>query len=160
MNGPTPPEKDANLWPAIFYFSVAYVVVSVLVGAVLQLLDVNPNSGVSIGILVGAVYVAVRKFVLEHQRPFTRGEQLRFSGLAFLATVLASIMLIFILSLVFIGARDLPAVITELPALVASQANLIAFALIIACLVSFAVLYFTSGWLSRSLAKKLASGKV
>ncbi len=50
----TPTSGEANLWPALITFSIAYLVVSAMVTAVLVYLDLNSNTGVSVAILIAA----------------------------------------------------------------------------------------------------------
>ena len=66
---------------------MTYLLVSALVTGVLIAFDLNSNTGVSAGLLVAATTVAARKFVIDHRRPLSRGEQVRFALLATAATL-------------------------------------------------------------------------
>jgi hypothetical protein len=150
-------DKNASLWPVVLVFSAACLILSVVAGALMQLLDLTPNTGVGIGTEIGAAYVSVRKFALDHRRPLSGSERLRFALLAFVAMLLITVALTVVVSLIVIGAKELPAVIAELQTAVAANTSLIVFALALSGLLSFAILYFASGWLSRWLANKRAA---
>jgi hypothetical protein len=62
----TPTSGEANLWPALITFSIAYLVVSAMVTAVLVYLDLNSNTGLSVAILIAATAAAAQKFVAGH----------------------------------------------------------------------------------------------
>lgn len=150
-------EDPADLWPAVVQYTLYYVGCSALAGAVLYVLDASANSGMSASVLIAATYAAAHKFVTKYHRPFNRGEQLRFAGVAFLATLLISALMFLGVGLVIVGPADLPQAATELVALATANAKVFAIALVIASLISFGLLYFSSGWSSRFLSKRLAN---
>ena len=158
MSKSNQPENEVSLWPEVSRFIVYYIGLALLAGGALYLLDVSSNIGVNVSILVVALYAAVHKFVLKHKRPFTRGEQLRFAGLACLASLLAAGALVSVSTLVVMEQNGLPTT-AELLALVNSDAIFLVIAVIVVSALYIAILYLTSGWFSRLLAKRLTTNR-
>ena len=154
-------KTESSLWPPVLLFGVTYVALSAVATAVLVIFDLNANSGVAVGVLVAATATAARKFVLDHRRSLRRGEQLRFTFLAFLATILITLIQLVVTVLIVIGKDELPALLAEAQAWIAGNMPLLAFVVATVALVYFAILYFTSGWFSRLFDKRLATtGKI
>ena len=154
-------EQKASLWPALITFSIAYLVVSAMVTAVLVYLDRNSNTGVSAAILIAATAAAAQKFVAGHGRALSRREQLRFAFLATVASLLLSIVQMAAILPVYLSAAELPQLANETRAWVAANVGLVAFIAFFVVGLFFGVLYFASGWFSRMFAKRLtASGKI
>jgi hypothetical protein len=153
----TPTSGEPNLWPALITFSIAYLVVSAMVTAVLVYLDLNSNTGVSIAILIAATAAAAQKFVAGHARALTRREQLRFALLATIATMLLSIVQMAVILPIYFSAAELPQLADETRAWVAANVGLVAFIALFVVGVFFAVLYFASGGFSRMFAKRLSA---
>jgi hypothetical protein len=145
-----------SLWPALIWFSIAYIAASGVVAAVLMALDVDSNSGVSAAILVAATAAAAQKFVADNGRAFTRGEQGRFALFATLALIPLTLIQVGAIGLYFIKLGDMQEVLHDAQAWVAANAGLVAGIAVFVVLFSLAVVYFTAGWLSRSFAKRLA----
>lgn len=154
----TPTSGEANLWPALITFSIAYLVVSAMVTAVLVYLDLDSNTGVSVAILIAATAAAAQKFVAGHGRALSRREQLRFAFLATVATMLLSVVQMAAILPIYFSAAELPQLAEETRAWVAANVGLVAFIAIFVVGVFFAVLYFASGGFSRMFAKRLATG--
>jgi hypothetical protein len=155
----TPPASgEANLWPALITFSIAYLVVSAMVTAVLVYLDLNSNTGLSVAILIAATAAAAQKFVAGHGRALSRREQLRFAFLATVATMLLSIVQMAVIVPIYFSAAELPQLADETRAWVAANIWLVAFIALFVVGLFFAVLYFASGGFSRMFAKRLATG--
>lgn len=150
-----PPDTESSLWPAVLLFSAVYLVVSAAVTAVLLGFDLNANSGVATGVLIGSAAAGVSKFVNTYRRPFKRGEQLRFSLLAFFALLIMTLIQLVASMLLLVNAEDRQAFMTEAQAWIAGNAGLFAGIIIVVALIYFAILYFTSGWFSRWFAKRL-----
>ncbi|MTD95358.1 hypothetical protein GIW81_13545 [Hyphomicrobium sp. xq] len=155
----TPTSGEANLWPALITFSIAYMIVSAMVTAVLVYLDLNSNTGVSVAILIAATAAAAQKFVAGHGRALSRREQLRFALLATAASMLLSIVQMAVILPIYFSAAELPQLADETRAWVAANVGLVAFIAIFVVGVFFAVLYFASGGFSRMFAKRLATGE-
>jgi hypothetical protein len=153
----TPTSGEANLWPALITFSIAYLVVSALVTAVLVFFDINSNTGVSVAILIAATAAAAQKFVAGHGRALSRREQLRFAFLATVATMLLSIVQVAAMLAIYFSATELPQLADETLAWIAANSGLVAFIAIFVVVLFFAVLYFASGAFSRMFAKRLAA---
>jgi hypothetical protein len=154
----TPASGEANLWPALITFSIAYLVVSAMVTAVLVYLDLNSNTGLSVAILITATAAAAQKFVAGHGRALSRREQLRFAFLATVATMLLSIVQMAVIVPIYFSAAELPQLADETRAWVAANIWLVAFIALFVVGLFFAVLYFASGGFSRMFAKRLATG--
>ena len=154
-------EEKASLRPALITFSIAYLVVSAMVTAVLVYLDRNSNTGVSVAILIAATAAAAQKFVAGHGRALSRREQLRFALLATVASLLLSILQMAAILPIYFSAAELPQLADETRAWVAANVGLVSFIAIFAIGLFFAVLYFASGWFSRMFDKRLtATGKI
>ena len=154
----TPASGEANLWPALITFSIAYLVVSAMVTAVLVYLDLNSNTGLSVAILIAATAAAAQKFVAGHGRALSRREQLRFAFLATVASMLLSIVQMAVIVPIYFSAAELPQLVDETRAWVAANIWLVAFIALFVVGLCFAVLYFASGGFSRMFAKRLATG--
>ena len=154
----TPASGEANLWPALITFSIAYLVVSAMVTAVLVYLDLNSNTGLSVAILIAATAAAAQKFVAGHGRALSRREQLRFAFLATVATMQLSIVQMAVIVPIYFSAAELPQLADETRAWVAANIWLVAFIALFVVGLFFAVLYFASGGFSRMFAKRLATG--
>jgi hypothetical protein len=154
----TPTSGDANLWPALITFSIAYLVASAMVTAVLVYLDLNSNTGVSVAILIAATAAAAQKFVAGHGRALSRREQLRFAFLATVASMVLSIVQMAVILPIYLSAAELPQLADETRAWVAANVGLVVFIALFVVGVFFAVLYFASGGFSRMFAKRLPTG--
>jgi hypothetical protein len=154
----TPTSGEANLWPALITFSIAYLVASAMVTAVLVYLDLNSNTGVSAAILIAATAAAAQKFVAGHWRALSRREQLRFAFLATVASMVLSIVQMAVILPIYFSAAELPQLADETWAWVAANVGLVAFIALFVVGLFFAVLYFASGGFSRMFAKRLPTG--
>jgi hypothetical protein len=156
MTDTTPP-TDARLRSSLLVFGLAYLVMSALVTAVLVVFDRDAPGGVAIGVLVAAIVIGARKFVVDNKRALTRGEQLRFALLALGIILLISIVQVIALVPLVIGRAALPSAVADLKAGIAENATAVALVTAVVVLIYFAVLYFISGWFSRRFAKRLAT---
>jgi hypothetical protein len=154
----TPTSGEANLWPALITFSIAYLVASAMVTAVLVYLDLNSNTGVSAAIQIAATAAAAQKFVAGHWRALSRREQLRFAFLATVASMVLSIVQMAVILPIYFSAAELPQLADETWAWVAANVGLVAFIALFVVGLFFAVLYFASGGFSRMFAKRLPTG--
>jgi hypothetical protein len=154
----TPTSGEANLWPALITFSIAYLVASAMVTAVLVYLDLNSNTGVSAAILIAATAAAAQKFVAGRGRALSRREQLRFAFLATVASMVLSIVQMAVILPIYFSAAELPQLADETWAWVAANVGLVAFIALFVVGLFFAVLYFASGGFSRMFAKRLPTG--
>jgi hypothetical protein len=150
-------ETAGRLRTCLFMFGLTYLVLSVLVTAVLVIFDIQGNGGVATGVLVAATAIAVRTFVIDHQRALRRGEQLRFALLALGSVALITLLQGAVAVPMIIKRSELPALIPEVQAWIAANTSMLAFVIAVVVLVYFAILYFTSGWLSRLFATRLAA---
>ena len=156
-------EKQVNLWPYVMLFGVIYFVGLAVVAAIDNVFDLfgNASYGVNLAILFVSAGLAVRKFVLEHHRPFERREQLRFAFLAFVFVIVVDVVLVGLFVLIGGGFEEIAQEMNELSATLQEQVLVIAIALLVIYLVEFALLYFLSGTISRTLSKMLAEkGKI
>jgi len=154
-------EKPVNLWPYVVQLNLVYIVATVVVGAIQYVVDLEPNIAIGIGILLASAVMPVRKFELDHHRPFKRREQLRFALLAFVAVVVVSIALIALATLFVGGLKDIWSFMNELNATPQELALAIALVLLFSGVVAFAVLYFAAGMFSQWYSKRLAEkGKI
>jgi hypothetical protein len=149
-----PADTESNLWAAVLLFSAAYLGVSAVVTAILVGFDIDANSGVVTGVLVGSVAAGVHKFVAANRRPFKRDEQLRFALLTFLAVLVMTCIQIVGVALFLVKAEERQAFMTEAQAWVGENTGLLVGIMVLMALIYFAILYFTSGWFSRWFAKR------
>lgn len=143
MTGATT-DTASNLWPPLLHFSLTYILLSALVTAVLFAFDLNANTGVAIGTLVGSTAVGARKFVLDHRRAMQESEQLRFALLAFAAIILITIVQFAVTVAVVIGKDEMSAAYDEAKTALAGNAILFSSIVVIVMLVYFAILYSSS----------------
>jgi hypothetical protein len=152
---------DGRLLSSLLMFGLVYLVMSALVTAVLVIFNFDAPGGVAIGVLVAATAIGARKFVVDHHRALTRGEQLRFALLALGVILLISLLQLIVLVPIVIGVAALPEAIAEVKAGIAESTTVLALVIAAVVLIYFAVLYFTSGWFSRSFSKRLtATGRI
>ena len=64
---------DGRLRGSLLVFGLAYLVMSALLTAVLVVFNIDAPGGVAIGVLVAAIAIGARKFVVDHRRALTRG---------------------------------------------------------------------------------------
>jgi hypothetical protein len=152
-----PTVTESNLWPALLWYSAIYLGLSAVVTAVLMIFDLEGNSGVGMGVLVAATAAAARKFVVDHRRAMTRGEQLRFALMGLAATLVITLVQMVVSALVLINRSEIPALYDEVRVWIAANAGLLAIIIAGVVIVYFAVLYFTSGGFSRWFDKRLAA---
>ncbi len=148
-------DTESSLWPAVLLFSAVYLGVSAVVTAILVGFDINANSGVTTGVLIGSVAAGIHKFVTTYRRALNRGEQLRFAVLAFLAVLIITCIQIVCVFPFLVTVDERQAFMTEAQAWIAEHSGLLAGITVVVALIYFGILYFTSGWLSRWFAKRL-----
>ncbi len=150
-------ETEGRLRASLLMFGVTYLVLSALGTAVLVIFDIQANGGVAIGVLVAATAIAARTFVLDHRRALRRGEQLRFALLALGTVVLITLLQAAVAVPMVVTRSELPALMAEVQAWIAANTSMLALVIAGVVLVYFAILYFTSGWLSRRFATRLTT---
>jgi hypothetical protein len=69
-----PPDTESNLWPAVLLFSAVYLGVPAGVTAILVGFDIDANSGVATGVLIGSAAAGAQKFVAAYHYPFKPDE--------------------------------------------------------------------------------------
>jgi hypothetical protein len=152
---------DGRLRGSLLVFGLAYLVMSALVTAVLVIFNIDAPGGVAIGVLVAAIAISARKFDVDHRRALTRGEQVRFALFALGTILLISLLQIVVLVPMIVGVAGLPGALAEVKAGIAENTTVLALVIAAVVLIYFAVLYFTSGWFSRSFSKRLtATGRI
>jgi hypothetical protein len=153
--------ESVNLWPALLQFSLAYLLLSALVTGVLIAFDIDSNTGLSVGLLVAATIVGARKFVIDHQRPMRRGEQVRFALWATAATLAVTLIQVVVVLPLYVPAAEMPQLIADAKAWAAANAGLLAIISLVVLLLTLLMLYAASGIFSRMLDKRrIASGKI
>lgn len=153
--------ETSNLWPPLLHFSLTYILISALLTAFLFAFHLNANTGEAVATLMGATVVGARKFVSDQRRAMQRGEQLRFTLLAFAAIILITIAQFLVTVALVVGRDEMSAAYEEAKAALAGNGILFSSIVVIVMLLYFAILYFSSGWFSRMFAKRLAAtGKI
>ncbi|MGI9403026.1 MAG: ABZJ_00895 family protein [Hyphomicrobium sp.] len=154
-------ERQANLWPYVLQFGVLYIVASVVVTAIEYAFDLDTYAGANIGIMIASAIVPVRRFVLDHRRPFNRREQGRFALLALVAGFVVDLVHIALVILFAGELKEFLLLVDELSATTQDEVLVMAIGLIVMYLLLFAVMYFLAEIFSRSFSKRLADkGKI
>ncbi len=151
------PHAASNLWPATLAFTLTYLAASAVVTGVLTIFDLDSNTGLAVGLLMAGVVAAAYTFVGRYGRGMDRREQLRFAVLGTLAVAAATLLQVLAVGLYFFKLEEWPQVFEEMGTWAAANTALLAIIVALIVLLTFAVLYFSSGWLTRSIAKRNAA---
>ncbi|MGC1174093.1 ABZJ_00895 family protein [Polaromonas sp.] len=90
----------------IIIFTVANLLMTLAIGVVASLLNLNSGSGMAVGAAMGASILAASAFVKAHARAPTREETKDFAWRALLATWLVSLVLMAIVVVVLLPASE------------------------------------------------------
>ncbi|MEX0732244.1 MAG: ABZJ_00895 family protein [Aquisalimonadaceae bacterium] len=148
-----------SLKPYYLHFAGAYTAIIVIIAIAYFLLEsllgreLDYNSGIAVGSLLGAGMLSANRFVKDHQRAPSPHERTRLVWVGVLSTLLIAILLILLVTVVVFGEDTSLAVL-----LLLDQANdMIAFAVLFGILVASAVhaglLYLAYGYMARKLAE-------
>ena len=136
-------------------FGLVYVIAGVAVGAALTLLHIDGNSGVSIAVLASASYAAVQKFVQDQKRLFLPKER---RNSALYATIwsllLTALMVIATLPLLF-SRKEISEFIPFAQDWLVNNSGIAAIGLVVGAIVSWLVIFFTTGWAGRQVWRTL-----
>lgn len=148
--------EPVRLWPYVKLFIPIYLGLSIAAAVVLFALDIETNVGVNVAVLVASLVVPINRFVLDRQRPFEGAEQLRFSLLIFLVSILASLALLAVAGVIAFSIDESTPSLDELLAVMHVFGWEVALSVFVRSLAYLAVIYFFSGFQARFLAKRLA----
>ena len=105
--------------------------------------------------VMAAASLPAQQFVKNNQRLMMTSERLRFAVYATFLSILVTALLFGAAILVFAGWDNMPALFEQFIATVGGDASLGFLALGIACLISFAVIYFAVGFFGKQSLKAL-----
>ena len=142
-------ESQVGLRSYVVLFVILYLFATVVVTAIEYAFDLVAYAGTSIGIVFASAIMPVRRFVLDHHRPFSRREQCRFALLALIASAVVDLTLIVLVILFAGGLDDLLFLVDELGWNPEEEWPVMAIAVIVGYFVLFALLYFLTGVASR-----------
>lgn len=100
-------EEKIKLGKYAVRFGIIYLLLLIGVAVVLGIFDIESNSGVSMGALMGSAVVAAIKFVQDHKRPPTKSEKYRLSLMSLLAGWVVSAILTSIYLLAGAGSTEI-----------------------------------------------------
>ncbi len=86
-------EENVRVGKYVFRFGIVHLLLLVGLSIILGLLEVEANSGISIGALMGAAMAAVIKFIQDNKRAPSQSEKSRLIWLSLLVAVAISILL-------------------------------------------------------------------
>ncbi len=86
-------EENVRVGKYVFRFGVIHLILLVGISIILGLLEVEANSGVSIGALMGAAMAAVIKFIQDNKRAPSQSEKSQLIWLSLLVAVAISILI-------------------------------------------------------------------
>jgi len=148
-------ETEINLWPYVLQLNVAYVAGIVAYMLVIYLTGWSGNSGVNSGILVAATLLPMQRFVHDHRRALTKRERLRFAVLGLVTSTLLWLAVVALFAALIMGTQGATSLVSGLQYVGPNYLTLMVVVFVLGCIVSFAVLYFMSGILSRIFHKQL-----
>ncbi len=131
----------------IITYGVCYTIGLVAVIGVLKLLELEGNSGVSIGVLIGSAMYAASKFISDNKRVPNKAEKSKLVWQSFLVSWLVSLILLLIIVASIIDLEEIPKLSEDI-----TQTNIaiIMGATVFASLIQWGILTYSYG----SLAKK------
>lgn len=140
-------EQDVNINKYIIKFSLAYFIGIIALAVILNIFDIEHNTGASIAVLIGAAIYCVGKFIEENKRIPNKVEKSKMVWLSLIASWLISITQLIIIMILFEGAP----ILVEISSLM-ERINLIIVAgvVLLISIIYFAVL----SWSYGSLAEK------
>jgi hypothetical protein len=148
-------DATKNMWPYVKQFCLVYTPVMIAGFAVLTLLDINGNSGLSIGLLMGCSVWPAQRFVRDHQRLMSKGERARFALGAMLMSLLISALVAAVGVIIVSKNEGLTELAETLSAMIAGNPAIAAFAVMAALLISWFTIYIGAGMFGRQLIKTL-----
>lgn len=151
-------EQEIDLGRYIIKFLLGYTVGLILLSIVFYILDLDSNSGASIGVLIGAAVYTVGKFIQENKRVPNKQEKskLVWSSIAITWGVSLFLMVAFVLFLE--GTKGL-ADLTELVAEINSV--ILVGVIVFVTLLNWALLSYSYGGLAkRQFATLQKKGKI
>ncbi len=150
--------ESVNIRKYIISFSACYTIGVVTVFIVLTVLDLEGNSGISVGILIASALYAVIKFIDDNKRAPNKTEKNKLVWQSLLMSWLVSLVLFLIAAVVILETED----ISFLGELV-TQTNIAIFlgAAVFITLIQWGILVYSYGPLAkRRYAALLKKGKI
>jgi len=96
-------DEDVNVFKYAMRFSIAYFLLLLLLAVILTLLNIDGNTGGSIGALLGAVAIVVHKFVDDNERAPNKTEKRKLVWLSYFLSLLVSGLLFSLVILLLEG---------------------------------------------------------
>ena len=139
-------QQTTNINKYIINFTLGYVIGLIALTIIFHFLNLENNSGASIGVLIGAAMFSAGKFIQDHKRVPDKKEKSRLVWTSLAISWLVSIVLLIASVLIFDGQQglnDLSLLIQELNALI------ITGIIVFLSLIQFLVLSFSYGYLAQ-----------
>ena len=139
-------EQDIDITKYIIKFSLGYVFGLIALAAIFYILDLEGNSGASIGVLIGAAMYAGGKFIQENKRVPNKKEKSKLVWLSLISSWVVSTFFLIAAVLILDGQQGL----TDLSLLVEElNAVIITSVLLLVTLLHFAILSYSYGGLAK-----------
>lgn len=136
-------EENVKIGKYILRYAVVHLLLLVGISIILGLLEIEPNSGVTIGALMGAAMAVIMKFIQDNKRPPNKSEKNYLVWLSLLVSIAISLLLSSVV-LFFSGE------VRELFEMLASIGYFVfVFILLFVSVVCFCVLWFSYGYFAK-----------
>ena len=152
----TTPQPISMMSYALKFTGIS-TLLSLLVIVVTELLKFDAPSSMGIVTLIAAVAPVAHGFVTKNGRVMSKGERVSFATLGTIFSVLASLVL-YAGFLKFSGVELSVATFNDVFGTTEIPWGILAAILAFALVVSWLVLYFSTGWMCRGAMKRLAKG--
>ena len=151
-------EQEVDLGSYIIKFLLGYTVGLILLSVAFHILDIDSNTGASIGVLFGAAIYAVGKFIQDNKRVPNKQEKSKLVWSSVAISWLVSLLLMFVYILFLDGAKGL----ADVTQMVAGINTMILFGVVVfVTLLNWAVLSYSYGGLAkRQFASLQKKGKI
>ncbi|WP_444916564.1 ABZJ_00895 family protein [Microbulbifer sp. JMSA003] len=148
-------EDQVRLGKYAFRFAAIYLLLLVGMAIVLSILEIDSNSGATMGALMGSAMATAIKFVQDNKRPPTKSEKNRLALISLLASWIVSLLLMSILLLAGSPGAEI------LESIKSVNLMIIITIVVVLSLIYFLVLSFSYGYLAKKQYEAmLKQGKI
>jgi hypothetical protein len=150
--------QPASMMSYALKFTGISILLSLLIVVITELLKFDVPSSMGIITLVAASAPVAQGFVTKNGRVMSKGERVSFATLGTIFSILASLVL-YTGFLKFSGVELTGATLNEAFGTTEIPWGILAAILAFALVVSWVVLYFSTGWMCRSAMKRLEKAR-
>jgi hypothetical protein len=150
--------QPASMMSYALKFTGISILLSLLIVVITELLKFDVPSSMGIITLVAASAPVAQGFVTKNGRVMSKGERVSFATLGTIFSILASLVL-YAGFLKFSGVELTAATLNEAFGTTEIPWGILAAILAFALVVSWVVLYFSTGWMCRSAMKRLEKAR-